>query len=260
MLYNPDYENEVIVLLGMLLQHLDDEFRVDTFSGDFPDCIAFRNGRPVGIEFETKASHFFDHRHDRDPCLDKCEMIVCWTNDLEGSLMVKGEGKASGIERTIEVLELSRILREKKLDLVLGGPRPSKLGGWSSEEFYKRLRDNVGERRCRWVVKLIRLCEESDEFILAPGKGKKKATVGFHVRKWLSRGIGVPTPIQFYESGSCVFDCENMPEPIATELRTRTDAPRRRSGGWKRWYEKKVDDEESFKMVREALQWLIHSI
>ena len=260
LLYIPDYENEVIVLFGMLLQYLDEDFIVDTFTGDFPDCTAIRNGKRIGIEFETRSSHFFDHKHDRDPRLARCDMIVSWENNLESLLMVKGKGKASGIEKTIEVLELSRIVKEKKLGLVLKGPRPSPPGEWSKEAFFHRLEGNVEKKRYHWVQELIEICEGSNEFIMAPGKGKKKASVGFHIRKWLSRGIGVPTPIQFNESGSCLFDCKDMPEQIATELRKRTNAPKRKSGEWRQWYETKVDDEESFKMLKGALEWLTHSI
>ncbi len=187
-------------------------------------------------------------------------MIVSWENDLESSLTVKGRGKASGIEKTIEVLELSGIANEKKLSLVLKGSRPRGPGEWSMEAFLHKLKDNVGEKRCGWVKELIGICEGSDEFIMAPGKARKKATVGFHVRNWLSRGIGAPTPIQFSESGSCLFDCTDLPETIAAELRMRTHAPKRKSGEWKRWYQKKVEDEEAFRMLKEVLQWLARSI
>jgi hypothetical protein len=52
LLYNPSYENEVVLLFGLLMPYLDSQFVIDEYSGSFPDCIALKNGKEIGIEFE----------------------------------------------------------------------------------------------------------------------------------------------------------------------------------------------------------------
>jgi len=49
--YTPSYENEVILLFGMLMPHLESQFVIDEYNGSFPDCTALRDGKEVGIEF-----------------------------------------------------------------------------------------------------------------------------------------------------------------------------------------------------------------
>lgn len=46
----------------------------------YPDCICFKDGKEVGIEFEPSLSSFKDHINKDD--LSKCQYIVCWDNDL----------------------------------------------------------------------------------------------------------------------------------------------------------------------------------
>lgn len=77
LLYPPDYEAEVVLVFGMLLPHLDDDFVVEEYTGVFADCTARRNGKEVGIEFDVKSSVFKAHGHDEDPSLPTCDMIVC---------------------------------------------------------------------------------------------------------------------------------------------------------------------------------------
>jgi hypothetical protein len=44
LLYEPTYENEVVLLFGLLIPYCKDEFVIDRYFGSFPDCIARRNG------------------------------------------------------------------------------------------------------------------------------------------------------------------------------------------------------------------------
>ena len=43
----------------------------------YPDCIAYRDGKRIRIEFEYRSSNFARHRHDPNDC----DWIVCWIHD-----------------------------------------------------------------------------------------------------------------------------------------------------------------------------------
>ncbi len=51
--------------------------RVERVQQGFPDCIAYRAGRRVRIEFEYRSSSFAVHRHEPS----ECDWIVCWIHD-----------------------------------------------------------------------------------------------------------------------------------------------------------------------------------
>jgi len=111
--YPPVLESEVLVLFGMLIPHLDDEFIVKEFNSSpgFPDCYALRNGEEIGIEFEVDSRNFYEHKHHMDPDVDKCNLIVCYKNPLDSYIKVNKQGK----EHRIEIFELKRIIEEKSL-------------------------------------------------------------------------------------------------------------------------------------------------
>lgn len=44
----------------------------------FPDALGLRRGKVARIEFESKASNFIIHNHDKS----KCDIIICYDNDL----------------------------------------------------------------------------------------------------------------------------------------------------------------------------------
>ena len=52
LIYAPSYEDEVIMLFGMILQNLEDRFEIEEYTDEFPDCSAKMNGKPIGIELE----------------------------------------------------------------------------------------------------------------------------------------------------------------------------------------------------------------
>ncbi|MFH1711390.1 MAG: hypothetical protein ABH840_03700 [Nanoarchaeota archaeon] len=47
--------------------------------GGFPDFRMLRKGKEIGVELETKSSHFVLHKHD----VTKVDEIVCIDKDLE---------------------------------------------------------------------------------------------------------------------------------------------------------------------------------
>jgi len=72
-LHPPALESEVLVIFGMLLPYLDDQFVLDEFNSSpaFPDCFARRNGKRIGIEFEVYSKNFFAHKHHMDQNISK---------------------------------------------------------------------------------------------------------------------------------------------------------------------------------------------
>ena len=77
LLYTPSYENEVVLLFGMLLADLENNYVTDEYPGSFPDCLARRDGEQIGIEFEVNSTDFIKHKHDQNPNLHRCKLIVC---------------------------------------------------------------------------------------------------------------------------------------------------------------------------------------
>jgi hypothetical protein len=108
-------ESEVLVLFGMLIPYLDDEFIIKEFntSPGFPDCYALKNSVEVGIEFEVNSNHFYEHGHDRDANVDKCDLIVCWKNTINLPYITVND--RLGRRHQIEILELERVIKEKSL-------------------------------------------------------------------------------------------------------------------------------------------------
>jgi len=169
LLYAPSYENEVVLIFGMLLPYLDDNLMIEEFSGAFPDCIAKRNGKEIGIEFEVNSSDFFTHRHDVSPGISKCDMIVCWKNN-------RSEKKVKIEDQEIEVLELSEIVKRKELPEFIQNPNKSKYPGkviWDEASFFNQLRKIPDKERISRIAELYGLFRTHPEFEIVFGLGKK---------------------------------------------------------------------------------------
>ena len=74
--YAPDNELGVVFLFSTLARTRFG-LRVERIQSSFPDCIAYRDGRRLRIEFEFRSKNFVLHRHDSR----KCDWIVCWAHD-----------------------------------------------------------------------------------------------------------------------------------------------------------------------------------
>jgi hypothetical protein len=88
LVYGPINEQGVVYLFGLIASDLN--IRVESIQQGYPDCTAVRyvgKGRweRINIEFEFKSSNF-----DHDP--DKCDLLVCWEDDLpqEKREIIKG--------------------------------------------------------------------------------------------------------------------------------------------------------------------------
>jgi hypothetical protein len=187
LLYEPTYENEVVLLFGLLIPHFEDDFVIDRYFGSFPDCIARRNGEEVGIEFEVLASDFYDHGHDEHPDLAKCKLLVCWKNNLERKTVAK-DGKSfiivNGYE--IEVLALDKIvaeLRKKGIVLIMDGERPD-IGEANKDGFFKQLEENVDKQKFEWIRKMYDEVSLQKEFEVRWSGGGTWFTMRFFVGEW----------------------------------------------------------------------------
>ena len=98
----PVNEMGVVFLFGMLARELG--FSITRIQREYPDCEALRlmdddRWQRIWIEFEFESRNFLEHQHDPE----KCDLIVCWTNNWP--------------ECPIEVLELKSVMQEMGLVL-----------------------------------------------------------------------------------------------------------------------------------------------
>lgn len=71
-------ENELgVVYLFAALARKKFGLRIDRIQAAYPDCLAYRDGRRIRIEFEYRSRNFAAHRHDPNAC----DWIVCWIHD-----------------------------------------------------------------------------------------------------------------------------------------------------------------------------------
>ena len=193
LLYNPTLENEVVMLFSLLIPHLEDSFAIDEGdSGTFPDCFALRNGERVGIEFELYANHFFDHRHNENSNLTKCNIIICWENDILNTTKRADKEFVEVKGHEIEIISLDK--KAKSLGFIKYGDRPN-IFRKNEERFFEQINEinpiNIG-----LVNELYNRVKQSEDFEVKWGGGERWSTMRFFVKKW---GVN---PISVYGDGS----------------------------------------------------------
>jgi hypothetical protein len=253
LLYEPTYENEVVLLFGLLIPYFEDKFVIDRYFGSFPDCLARRNGEEIGIEFEVLASDFYDHRHDEHPDLARCKLLVCWENDLQRKTITKG-GKSFLVikDYEIEVLALREIVDElrKKGIVLVGGKRPD-IGEANKERFFKQLEENVEKEKFEWIKKLYDEVSLRREFEVRWGGGGTWFTMRFFAKEW-----GVD-PLLVQGNGSIWVGYTGNPAIHPWVLPQETqDALRqlfKRKKEKERWHTVPLSNIEDLNKIREAL-------
>jgi len=85
----PQGERAVVFIFGLIHGRLG--FSDVKFNSPFPDAYGIKDGKRVGIEFETKSRNFILHKHD----VTQCDYIVCWKDNWK--------------DCPIKVIELSKI-------------------------------------------------------------------------------------------------------------------------------------------------------
>jgi len=98
LVYSPINEQGVVYLFGLIANDLN--IRVESVQQGYPDCTAIRyvgkgKWERIDIEFEYRSSNF-----DHDP--DKCDILVCWEDDLQG--------EKRNVIKGLEIIELKSII------------------------------------------------------------------------------------------------------------------------------------------------------
>jgi hypothetical protein len=76
MVYAPVNELGVVCLFGAISKMLG--YHIERIQTHFPDCFARKQGRPLSIEFEYKASKFKRDHYEKG---EKCDAVICWEDD-----------------------------------------------------------------------------------------------------------------------------------------------------------------------------------
>lgn len=74
--YEPQNELGVVYLFSHLARRRFG-LRVEGVQAGYPDCIAYRGGKLIRIEFEYRSHNFLQHGHKPKDC----DWIVCWIHD-----------------------------------------------------------------------------------------------------------------------------------------------------------------------------------
>ena len=250
LLYAPSYENEVVLLFGLLMPHLKSRFVIDEYNGSFPDCLARRDGKEIWIEFEVNSKDFLTHRHHEDPNLFKCKLIICWENNWK-----KDKVEFSGHE--IEVLELSEIVKRKGFNFIHSDKtKYEKRIIWNESSFFNELRKKVEIDGFNRIAEIYGFCKSRSEFDVIFGEGAKIATFNVNVKKWQNGKIGMPHPIQIYANGKLCIEYRKLPKDLEIKLRKMTGEPKGKAGKPKDWCNFDLRNQRTFDMIKKTLEWL----
>ena len=258
--YAPSYEDEVIMLFGMMLPHFKDVFEIEEYTDEFPDCSAKVNGELVGIEFEVKASNFKSHEHYLDPHLANCNYLICWKNDT-GQDTLRFKKKENGENVEIMIIALSEeieALEKKGLRFILNPEKQKRpIARWERETFFRQLKENVENGKIKndesnFIREFFSFCENNKGLELVYGVGKI-ASLTVRVKKWdkISPSGAMADGhvwINFVDANkSWVY-----PSPeIEAEVRRRFNQP---PTGYYKYLKK---DKENLSKLEETLNWLV---
>lgn len=257
LLYAPSYEDEVIMLFGMVLPHLKDyRFEIEEYTDEFPDCNAKLNGYNVGIEFEVKASTFYAHKHHLDARLPNCGWIVCWKNDIgkETLKFLQKETKQPVEIKIITLSEIIEVLEKTEGKKFILNPKEQKhpVSKWVKETFLKQLKEKVEDKEFISIEELLEFCEKNKELEVVYGVGKI-ASLSVRVKRWgkiapfgaMATGV---VWISFKDANKCwVYPSQE----IEAELRRRFNQPQ--TSYYKNY---RLKDIETFDKIKAALEWI----
>ena len=253
--YAPSYENEVILLFGMLMPHLERQFLINEYNGLFPDCFALMDGKEIGIEFEVNSSDFIRHGHPQDPNLSKCNLIICWENNWNASKREFTD--INGVSREIEIYALKEVIKQTGLRFIQSEkPKYEKRVIWNEDSFFKELREKTDATGLSKVSEIYGLCKSRPEFEVVFGQGAKIATFNIIVKKWENEKIGQPQPIQIYANGKLVIDYRKLPKNWEIGLRKMTGDPQWKTGKPKDWCHFDLRNQITFDMIKKTLSSL----
>ncbi len=235
----PCYESEVLILFGLLLNYMKKygmDITVKECSGNYPDCILLINNIETRAEFEVYASNFLEHKHDPR----KCDMIICWENDLE--------------QPPVKVLELKKYVIDLEKDGIkffetyLECPLYRQ---WNEEQFFKILEKETNKETHNLIRELydyvIELSRSNPSVGIKFGKGKKIPTIDFVFRNVTHKVI-----ISIQADGKISINyssCLELPAEVERRLREIIGEYE------KQWHYIKITPENIRKM-RQAIKFL----
>lgn len=259
LLYEPTYEHEVMILFGLLIPYLRDNFVIDQYPGTFPDCIALRNGQRVGIEFEVEASGFYDHEDEEN--LSECNLLVCWRNDIPHKTTSRDGVETLNVKgHIVEILALDKVVaalqKERSLSFILRGPRPD-IGEGNEESFFEQLKNQLknNEKKYDWIKQLYDTVRRSDKFSVAWGRGKRWFTMRIFVKRWGVDPIGVQGDgtVFIVYAGNPVLAPWELPEEVQKPLRELFGHPKQK------WPTLPLNTQADFDRIMTGLQILADS-
>lgn len=228
----PSYEQEVVILFGMLLPYVESIATIERSTGDFPDCVATTpDGRSLRIEFEVRASDFAQHGHDAAGC----DLIVCWVDDWPDS--------------PVPVLSLRDVVRQHAPWAV---QQPERYGGaaatWDERSFCSRATP-AGLAMLEGVKGVV--ARHGRAFSLVYGSGDTEPTVDVRL---LLGGSG--TIYCVFARGRVDVDFTRLSnQGLAGELRERL-APLSEKARTRSWTALPGDTEERRQVLLATLEWL----
>lgn len=256
LLFEPTYEQEVIILFGMLIPYLKDSFIIDKYPDTFPDCFARRNGQEIGIEFEVKASHFYEHHHDTNANLKKCNLLICWENDIPRKTTTRDDIELLNPEtikgHSIEIMALKKFYEEKSLKLILDGKRPD-VERANKERFFEQLKENVDAKKQSWINELYdQVNQRKEDFEVKWGGGERLSTMRFFVKRWNVDPIYVEGSgrVWLIYQGNPAISPWKLPQEVRTMLQQRFKHPK------PTWYTVPLDTQSDLDNIKWALEIL----
>jgi hypothetical protein len=256
LLFEPTYEQEVIILFGMLIPYLKDSFIIDKYPDTFPDCFARRNGQEIGIEFEVKASHFYEHHHDTNANLKKCNLLICWENDIPRKTTTRGDIELLKPEtikgHSIEIMALKKFYEEKSLKLILDGKRPG-VERANKERFFEQLKENVDAKKQSWINELYdQVNQRKEDFAVKWGGGERLSTMRFFVKRWNVDPIYIEGSgrVWLIYQGNPAISPWKLPQEVRTMLQQRFKHPK------PTWYTIPLDTQSDLDNIKWAFEIL----
>ncbi len=256
LIWEPSYEEEVVLLFGMLLGRLNEAYLIDECSGNFPDCLlkTADGQHEIRAEFELFSSYFKDHGHNPD----KCDLIVCWEHNWP--------------ESPLQVLELSSLINDKDQEIEILGvthkfsisnrplslimkpnERKYKKTVWDEISFFQR----VPPEKLQFIQRLRHFCKEQGLGV-EYGQGDKVASFKVHFC-----APKAPTQAVFGIDQNCVvwlnFKEEDLTKEIANEFRERLGRliPRLKNHlQRKTWPQFKIENEKELLAFEDTISWL----
>ncbi|NYT12718.1 MAG: hypothetical protein GKC03_09285, partial [Methanomassiliicoccales archaeon] len=179
--WEPCYEEEVVILFGLILPYLEEKIVIEEFTGDFPDCRAKVDGEVISMEFEVYASNFFAHKHHNSSRLQECKRIICWRNNIPWKTTNRDGHEFLTINgHEVEIVNLKKIVDDLKnkefLEFIKEGPRPY-IRESNREMIFEQLKNKVDEDKYSLIQELLKFVEGRKEFTIDWGGGKRWYTM-----------------------------------------------------------------------------------